>query len=480
VTLCTLSDQQELSCYYVRRELREMTKRDLELFLDTFVTLYKIPTSEGVKSYGENYRSLTDLCAMHLRAAGKRNVDHIHDGLGLVTQHMAMTMEFELSMQSVAPRLAVPYWDYTIDATQLQSKYPGEYFTSISKVFYESEIFSDEIFGKTDSSTSHVEEGRMAQMEIARDYDFEVKSSRGFLRAPWNINPSAKVTRFHSICGVDEISSDSKALLWPTCAVHLSTINAIDSWYDWSWNAGYAPHGPVHAWIGGAGGGNCDDEFSALVTDGYMNESKLVDFKINAFNRLKNAWRSEVIEVPKYCSEDAPVSECTWTCVEDVEENVYAQAILSESGISQSETTPENYAKIAKAAFCTSHYWPGDMLEAASPAEASFWPIHPTMERLLVVKDIMQPFEDKKWLPSNGIICLSTSKCEGHNAGDLTFWKSTVKDTKTGAFKTVHLTNEEVRHAVTPATGAHSVPYIYAHFKWSHCDETGVEFPKVE
>jgi len=92
----------------------------------------------------------------------------------------------------------------------------------------------------------------------------------------------------------------------------------------------------------------------------------------------------------------------------------------------------------------------------------------------------MQPFEDKKWLPSNGIICLSTSKCEGHNAGDLTFWKSTVKDTKTGAFKTVHLTNEEVRHAVTPATGAHSVPYIYAHFKWSHCDETGVEFPKVE
>ena len=99
-----------------------MTKRDLELFLDTFVTLYKTSTAGGVNVYGENYRSLTDLCAMHLRAAGQRNVDHIHGGLGLVTQHVAMTMEFELSMQSVAPRLAVPYWDYTIDATQLQSK----------------------------------------------------------------------------------------------------------------------------------------------------------------------------------------------------------------------------------------------------------------------------------------------------------------------------------------------------------------------
>ena len=133
--------KQELSCYYVRRELRELSKRDLELFLDTFVTLFQTPTAEGVKTYGKNYRSLTDLCAIHLRAAGKRDSDHIHDGLALVTQHVAMTMEFELSMQTVAPRLAVPYWDYTIDATQLQAKFPGEYFTSISKMFFESELF---------------------------------------------------------------------------------------------------------------------------------------------------------------------------------------------------------------------------------------------------------------------------------------------------------------------------------------------------
>jgi hypothetical protein len=47
-------------------------------------------------------------------------------------------------------------------------------------------------------------------------------------------------------------------------------------------------------------------------------------------------------------------------------------------------------------------------------------------------------------------------------------------------FKAVHLTNEELRHVMMPATGAHSVPYIYAHFKWKHCDEAGFEFPKVE
>lgn len=470
----------ELSCYYVRRELRDLTTRDRELFLDSFVTLYKTPTAEGVKTYGKNYRSITDLCAMHLRAAGTRDTDHIHDGLALVTQHVAMTMEFELSLQSVAPRLAVPYWDYTIDATELQTKYPGEYYTSISKMFYDSNLFTDQTFGRTDPTTSHVEEGRMAQMTIARDFDFEVKSSRGFLRAPWNINPSAKVTRFHSICGADEVTSDSKGLIWPTCAVHLSTITEFDSWYDWSWNAGYVPHGPVHSWIGGVGGGDCDEKFTALVTDGYMDESYLADFKLNAFTRLKNAWRDELIEVPKYCSEDAPVSECMWTCVEDIATNDYTVGLLGISGITSNKTGLDNFAKIAKTAFCTTAYWPGDMFEAASPAEASFWPIHPTMERLLVAKDLMQPFTDKEWVTSNGRVCqyTSTSDCKGHHAGDLTFFKSTVKKAN-GAYKTVHLTNEELRHAIMPATGAHSVSYIYAHFRWSHCDTEGVVFPEA-
>ena len=58
--------------YYVRRELRELTVADKELFLDTFVTLYKTPTAEGVTKYGKQYRSLTALSAMHLRSAANR------------------------------------------------------------------------------------------------------------------------------------------------------------------------------------------------------------------------------------------------------------------------------------------------------------------------------------------------------------------------------------------------------------------------
>ena len=52
---------------------------------------------------------------MHLAMAASRDVDHIHDGMGIVTQHVAITNEFELALQAVDRRNTVPYWDYTID-----------------------------------------------------------------------------------------------------------------------------------------------------------------------------------------------------------------------------------------------------------------------------------------------------------------------------------------------------------------------------
>jgi hypothetical protein len=148
---------------------------DKELFLDTFATLYQTPTAKGVALYGKHYQSLTALCIFHLRSAViTRDIDHMHDGLGIVTQHMAMTMEFELAMQSVAPRLALPYWDYTIDSAKVQALHPGAYLTSTHDIFEQSELFRVDWFGATDATTGHVEAGRMAQMRVARDYDFEV------------------------------------------------------------------------------------------------------------------------------------------------------------------------------------------------------------------------------------------------------------------------------------------------------------------
>ena len=39
----------------------------------------------------------------------------------------------------------------------------------------------------------------------------------------------------------------------------------------------------------------------------------------------------------------------------------------------------------------------GDQLEAGSPMDPSFWPIHPALDRLLHWKKIAQPFTDAGW-----------------------------------------------------------------------------------
>ena len=105
-----------IDCRYVRRELRELTDADRDIFLDAFMVLSRVETQAGVHKYGKHYRSLIDFELMHLKAAGDKRLDHIHDGVGLLTQHASMSSEMELSLQSVTPTIALPYWDYTFDS----------------------------------------------------------------------------------------------------------------------------------------------------------------------------------------------------------------------------------------------------------------------------------------------------------------------------------------------------------------------------
>jgi len=106
----TTSASEVITVAYVRRELRQLTKKDRDAYLDTFLLLYRTPTATGQAMYGSHHQSLADLQMMHLNAATDRREDHLHDGMGFLTQHVAMTMAFELSLQSVKPHLAVPYW----------------------------------------------------------------------------------------------------------------------------------------------------------------------------------------------------------------------------------------------------------------------------------------------------------------------------------------------------------------------------------
>merc|ERR1711988_1434890 len=47
--------------------------------------------------------------------------------------------------------------------------------------------------------------------------------------------------------------------------------------------------------------------------------------------------------------------------------------------------------------YCNTPFSPGEQIEAASPIDVSFWPIHPTMERLMQCKRIVNDFANTEW-----------------------------------------------------------------------------------
>jgi len=482
---CTLdngaevTDKVNIGVYYIRRELRALHNNDRNQFVQAFLTMYNTPTEEGIKLYGKHYKSLAHFQAMHLRAAGGIHVDHIHDGMGVLTQHAAMTSEFELAMQSVNPRLSVPFWDFTLDwailhARNLTSAHEAYH------IFTDSVLFSEGMFGRTDTKRHTVTEGRMAQVMLKVDYNLTIRSPYGYMRAPWNLNPSHHVTRYHAMCGenvADTTTTQSIAhgdvdLAWPNCQMHWEMIygKKFHTWYEWAWQISYAPHGAVHSWIGGVGG-ECEDKWDTLLDNGVLDHTQLFEMKHSAFKYLKDAYRFKVAQFPTFCTTDA-TEECRWKA--EKPDNWTSFFDRFDDG-TMGNLTDEQIHLVGKKVLAETTYWPGDQLEASSPIEMSFWPIHPTIERLFQYKDIAEPLTNHSWKGHELCLKHASSNCKGHHAYDLTFFK-TVHRHDDGKYSAEHLTNEEVKSAVVPRTGTYKAPYLFEHFTWDHCAKFGYEF----
>ena len=134
-------------------------------------------------------------------------------------------------------------------------------------------------------------------------------------------------------------------------------------------------------------------------------------------------------------------------------------------------------------AFCQMSWYPGEQMEAASPADVSFWSIHPTMERLLHYKMLADPFVTKEWKAYGDISMTSyceystTTDCKGHHGYDLTAFKSMVLDVETGDYAPAYLTNGEIFDHMSLED--YKMSYYYEDFSWPHCEARGVVFPAV-
>ena len=211
------------------------------------------------------------------------------------------------------------------------------------------------------------------------------------MRAPWNMNKSPWLTRVHKMAGISYPLS-----WWPGCTSHHKLTFEYDDLYDYTWYSIYVPHGPVHIMVGGYyNAGDLPMRFA-----GILDEKAIGAFGRGLLYTPKDLYRAgsnASYNFPEYCADDVRQEDCHMICYEDgaqVEEGHNYSGWLFDSIKNHMMVGDDAWLtgeafddKSVQDAFldvlCMTPWSPGEQLEAGSPVDPSFWPIHPTMDRLM-------------------------------------------------------------------------------------------------
>jgi hypothetical protein len=477
-------------CMYVRREIRSLISSDLTDLMDAMHTMWVVDEEEGQERYGEYYHDSTFLLKFHHFNSAWRESDHIHEGNGFLMQHIKMTNIFERSIQAVNPAVSLPYWDFTID--EGEGKQP-----------YESIIFSPTIFGSMNKPSdvsegftwendnivdAAIPDGRWAFIKSEPTSFEELYYGYGFMRAPWSFNPSPYISRFTADLRV--------GISLPSCKTHYAILQENDM-MDFFYDIQNEQHATAHSLVGGIFG--CDVLYPLLEAGVISDEINMKTICSQWIFYLKEFYRYNYITPYSNCSfgeltgdneTDALIiqesaSSCNYEC-----NSHSTEAMMSNLKVKVFNHVPQNMTEddwsIWKDFLCESKdggkVYPGDHLESASPADPSFWVIHPTLERLLHAKLMVGGFDVEDWDETAADACRKSTCymeeygamdefdecCYGHYEFDRTL------DFITGnKSNVVGDTNSETFIATDPRSSTgYQMRYIYDNFEWSHCAGT--------
>ncbi|CAM9131049.1 unnamed protein product, partial [Discosporangium mesarthrocarpum] len=471
-------------CMYVRREIRTLLEDERQALFDAMRIMWDVSTEEGRKIYGEGYTSAWDLNVIHFIAGGDLECDHFHHGLGFVTSHVLITNVFEASLQSINPMLTMPYWDYTIETSQGEDSE----FKDISP------MFDPTWFGDTDDD-NQVVSGRWGNMTIPDAPEFLKKKGMtnvyGALRSPWNTNHRDYMTRgMGKFCNTD--SFDIQPL--PKCADHYSLLNDYDTYYGWAWFSMVNPHGPMHLYLGSLL--DCEYQFDEIAK--LLGEDTTIRVRQIGITIRKQLYRDGLLK----CADDAPEDLTSFElyeqgycgCIDlDLEQGDDFNLVLDSLSLQEKIIKPAMYdeptrRQVAKL-LCNFPVNDGDHVQSSSPLDPTFWPLHPTMERLWQYKVLSGTMTDTTWPDSSAvytdedgeeyeIVVASTDSgtCLGHGGSDkFPFgFGDHITDLMVNIWhepKFEEYTNREVLAALDP--NFNGLPYIYDTFEWTHCEEQG-------
>ena len=483
-------------CKYVRREVRKLFPKDRDALLDAMRTLYDVNYTAGILKYGPNYRDMTYFVKKHTELAGDSSCDHLHEGLGFLTNHVAFTLEFELSLQAIEPSISMPYWDYTIDAIHADEAVAWHNETSTIRAWRQSEMFTDDWFGTSKPSSNAfltVDTGRWAFTPVPRGEPnsgwSNVTNAYGFLRSPWNSNNMPFVARYN------------KTFIWdvatyPSCTDYIDIMN-YGTWVDFGMNIANGPHGPIHSTIGGAW--RPDYNFASMIDA--IGSHKAETYATLAVASYPQFWRSGEVTCPTFCTLDTPPEDCQCGCPSLGDDNEtdhlsiiekfevlkstgvleriarrdtkeqYIRRVTDETGATVSyewldDSDGESSTKWYYEMICTVGMT-GDILGSGSPVDPIFWVVHPTIDRLWQWKRLSVSCSYTYDWPDGSSIYVSSgsSTCNGHDEMDFVPFDDMLGAVVGGVRSPS--TNLELYNLFDPSK--QESPYVYDDFRWDHC-----------
>jgi len=207
----------------------------------------------------------------------------------------------------------------------------------------------------------------------------------------------------------------------------------------------------------------------------------------------KELWRNSFLTCPDVCSVDTPSDECACFCKADDVGGMEPYEILHTSGVLSllaffdseeeriisefsEEANRTEYQLVGTSSSVQLAVWDallgnlcdpghiGDMYQASSPNDITFWVLHPTLDRLWHWIRLSADHEnfDDTW-------AYDADVCLGHNPDDLQPWTSQLF----GLDGEQMLTNTELYELMNP--GADVLPYIYDNYNWPHCKLLGYD-----
>ena len=349
-------------------------------------------------------------------------------------------------------------------------------------------LFSDDWFGSAspDNDLHTVVDGRWSfvkSMVGAREYSHWV-NSYGIMRAPWNSDPTPFLTRSGKVYGYNNNIKPSG------CAEYERAIQKT-TWMAMSKQLNSAAHGHIHELMGGAWNHYYAEKLEGATAPAVFTFAH----QIQALSKI--LWRYGYVECPEDCDMTTPSMSCQCSCTEASLKGMKAQEVLNDVDIfgaaeffdqeyhllgpsdwldedgqpvaslrnHTTEETQHIYNQLLSLLCNPGHL--GDMYQATSTNDITFWVIHNTVDRLWQYKRLGNLDNyDETWDPFH--------TCYGHNPRNIQPFKNLFTDTNGNEDTDGHYyTNMELYDGLHPNN--RHLEYVYDNFEWKHCNMIGYQ-----